>query len=67
MVSSDGSREAVETLRDLERLYHSSGTQNLKERVAEGERGLGVTGACMAWNRGREDGSLVVSGVILEE
>lgn len=39
--------DAEERLRERERRYHSSGTQNLNERIAEGE--LGGFGVWRAW------------------
>lgn len=43
-MSSEGSKDAVEDERDLERRYHSSGTQKRKCLEAEGLRGFALRG-----------------------
>ena len=58
-MSSEGSKDAVEDERDLERRYHSSGTQKRKYLEEEGLRG-GSGGREVengrVWRGGRRDG-----------
>lgn len=46
-VDSEGPTDVEGMIRDFERRYHSSGTQNRKFRRAEGQNGLGVKGVSM--------------------
>jgi hypothetical protein len=63
MVDSEGSTDDVlETERELDRLYHSSGTQNLKQRRAEEENGFSVKGNVRTLATIEDGGSLENSG-----
>jgi hypothetical protein len=60
IVPAEGVVELEETFRDLDRRYHSSGTQNLKDRVAEGPNGLAVKWNC------KSSWMLAVPGILVD-
>jgi hypothetical protein len=53
--------DALETERELDRLYHSSGTQNLNLRRAEDENGFGAKGDMRMLVTMEDPGNLVNS------
>ena len=60
MVSCETSLDVDDTLRDLERRYHSSGTLNLNERLAREPRGFGVIGVS------KTEESTVSKGILVD-
>ena len=62
MVDWEGSKDAEDTLRDFDRRYHSSGTQNRNIRFAEDDNGLGEKGKPTTLKISEEGGNLENSG-----